>query len=313
MPNVDLLLARVRRTFGDASPEQAVERVRAIIGTERLPENAEGGLAREALRALKNGEDPTPKQLAALEMMMRMMRPAPKIVAGRPEDFAEEDFLKLFPAWEKFQEAVRPFVRSIGRIDRTDGIPLGTGFLVNETTLVTNRHVLDGASNGTRRLERGQAIVSFRREFQTPDETPVDIVGVKAFHETLDIAVLQVESRTFSADRQPLSVSTGPKVGDNVVAIGFPFNDPQRNPLFIGTVFGNRFGVKRAAPGDVVAASTDGLRWSHDCSTLGGNSGSPLLSMDTAQVVGLHFGGTFLWRNEAVDASALGVFLNAHP
>jgi S1-C subfamily serine protease len=181
MANVDLLLARVRRTFGEASPEQAVERVRAIIGTERLPENAEGGLAREALQALKNGEEPTPKQLAALEMMMRMMRPAPKIVNGRPEDFAEEDFLKLFPAWEKFQEAVQPFVRSIGRIDRTDGQPLGTGFLVNETTLVTNRHVLDGASNGTRQLERGQAIVSFRREFQTPDESPVDIVGVKGF------------------------------------------------------------------------------------------------------------------------------------
>lgn len=312
MANVELLLARVRRTFGEASPEQAVERVRAIIGTERLPENAEGGLAREALQALKAGDEPTPKQLAALEMMLRMMRPAPKIIDGRPEDFAEDDFIKLFPAWEKFQEAVRPFIRSIGRIDRTDGIPLGTGFLVNETTLVTNRHVLDGASNGTRVLERGQATVSFRREFQTPDETPVEIVGVKGFHETLDIAVLQVEPRTFSPQRLPLAVSAGPALGDSVVAIGFPFNDPVRNPLFVGTVFGNRFGVKRAAPGDVVARSTDGSRWSHDCSTLGGNSGSPLLSMATAKVVGLHFGGTFLWRNEAVDASALGAFLDGH-
>jgi endonuclease G len=50
----------------------------------------------------------------------------------------------------------------------------------------------------------------------------------------------------------------------------------------------------------------------HDCSTLGGNSGSPVLALDTAEVVGLHFGGSFLWRNEAVTAPILADFVSKH-
>ena len=38
----------------------------------------------------------------------------------------------------------------------------------------------------------------------------------------------------------------------------------------------------------------------HDCSTLGGNSGSPVVDLETHQVIGLHFGGRFGVRNYAV-------------
>ena len=40
----------------------------------------------------------------------------------------------------------------------------------------------------------------------------------------------------------------------------------------------------------------------HDCSTLGGNSGSVLLDLQTGEAVGLHFAGLYLQDNFAVPA-----------
>jgi len=75
-------------------------------------------------------------------------------------------------------------------------------------------------------------------------------------------------------------------------------------------LFGENFGVKRAAPGLIVGENTD--YYFHDCSTLGGNSGSPLLSMKDASLVGLHHEGKFTYRNEAIKTSLVKDFLQPH-
>jgi V8-like Glu-specific endopeptidase len=38
----------------------------------------------------------------------------------------------------------------------------------------------------------------------------------------------------------------------------------------------------------------------HDASTLGGNSGSCVVDLDSNQVIGLHFAGRYMQYNEAV-------------
>ena len=43
----------------------------------------------------------------------------------------------------------------------------------------------------------------------------------------------------------------------------------------------------------------------HDCTTLGGNSGSVLLDLATGEAVGLHFSGVYLRSNYAVPASVV--------
>ncbi len=113
-----------------------------------------------------------------------------------------------------------------------------------------------------------------------------------------------------SDGRQPLQLDdsvTAQPAGQAVAAIGYPSKDADRNPLFIPAIFGDRFGVKRVSPGEITG-STDRLVF-HDCSTLGGNSGSPVLSLATAKVVGLHRSGTFLFSNEAVESAALVEFV----
>jgi hypothetical protein len=308
--NLELLRRRIERTFGDKPPESALARVRAIVGPANFPATAEGALAAAAMDKLKDPEAdrPTARELAALEMMIRMMRPAPKYEDGRLEDLGEPEFADTFRNWDDFRERLEPLKGSIGRIDVSQTSPAGTGFLVGDEVLATNRHVLDVLSRGTRVLQPGQGTVWFQAELHPANaEAPVPIDSVIAFHDVLDIALLRVKP----SKRPALSIAAiAPAVEEQVAAVGHPFDDPVNNPLFTRIIFGNSWGVKRVAPGEVTAEGTSIV--GHDCSTLGGNSGSPLMSMNNAEVVGLHFGGGFLWRNEAVTCTELRAFVAAH-
>ena len=310
MTTLELLRRRVERTFGDKDPQAAIDRVRAIVGTANLPATFEGNLARQAMDKLKDpdADEPTARELAALEMMMRMMRPAPKYEDGRLEELSEPEFHDAFKNWNQFSTLLEPLKGAIGRIDLGPAEPAGTGFLVADEVLVTNRHVLDVLSRGTRKLQAGQGTVAFQAELHpTASEPPVPIEGLIAFHQGLDMALLRIRPPR----RTTLTIAAAPPaVEDQVAAVGHPFDDPVNNPLFTRTIFGNTWGVKRVAPGEVVSQS--GSVVGHDCSTLGGNSGSPLLSLKTAEVVGLHFGGGFLWRNEAVSCADLNAFVAAN-
>src|SRR5258705_3230930 len=133
------LLARYQRTFGNAGARGIYESVRAIVGTEHLPDGPERDKALEALEALKDpsADPPTPEQFSALELMIRMARPAPVVQNGRPGDVAPE-FQGLFPAWNGFRDTFQPFASSVGRIEKPGGDGIGTGFLVSADTVVTN-------------------------------------------------------------------------------------------------------------------------------------------------------------------------------
>ena len=309
MTNIEQLRRRMLRTFGDKPPADALKRVRAIVGPANMPATFEGNLASQAMEKLKdpNADRPTPAELAALEMMVRMMRPAPKYEDGKLDDLGEQEFHDTFKNWAQFGALLEPLKGAIGKIEVGPGEPAGTGFLAADEVLVTNRHVLDFLSRGTRVLQSGQGRVMFQAEVNPASfEAPVPIEGVIAFDDTLDMALLRVKPPR----RSPLTIAAAPpQVEDRVAAVGHPFDDPVNNPLFTRTIFGNSWGVKRVAPGEVVSQSGSLIR--HDCSTLGGNSGSPLMSLDTAEVVGLHFGGGFLWRNEAVSCADLKAFVAA--
>ncbi len=310
MQDLEALRRRATRAFAGQSPEVAIERVRAIVGTANLPATFEGELAKSALDKLQNaGDRPTPRELAALELMLRMMRPAPKILKAGVGKLTEPEFQQAFPGWAAFRDFFAPLGASIGRID-TGKTPAGTGFLIAPDVLVTNRHVLEKISMGTRALEEGQAVVGFR--WLADDfEDPQPITGVIAFDDEFDIALLRVKPQV---GRTPLKLAAAaPKREQQVVVIGHPYDDPVNNPMFTRTIFGSDWGIKRAAPGEVVSVSAPAPTIAgHDCSTLGGNSGSPVLALETGEVVGLHFGGSFLWRNEAVTSTALASFVSKH-
>lgn len=304
------LLERAERTFGTADMTKVVGKTKAIIGVDTLP--ASETTAQSAIDKLRAGQVPDPGELGALELMMRIMRPAPLSRQGTLDDLPEYNRHEpgLLKAWRAFRERVKPFIYSVGRLDRpstgVQGEGVGTCFLVRDDLLVTNRHVLEQLSYGCMELKAGVVTVNFGQELCTPDAShPIPVLQAAFVHPTLDLALLRVRPVT---DRPPLSLASIDVIkGDRIVALGYPADDPVRNPLFIAKVFGSDFSVKRAAPGMVLTTRAPHLF--HDCSTLGGNSGSPMLSMTTAEVVGVHSSGYFMYRNQAVLAKELAGFL----
>jgi endonuclease G len=86
-----------------------------------------------------------------------------------------------------------------------------------------------------------------------------------------------------------------------VAVIGYPAQDsriPEQDLMH--TIFGNQYNKKRLAPGQVTGTRSDAML--HDCSTLGGNSGSVVLSLESGKALGLHFAGRFLEANYAVPS-----------
>lgn len=303
------LLARAQRAFGGQPVESAVAKVRAVIGPGRVPPGQEDAAA--AMEALRQGQEPTPRQLAALELMVRLMRAAVYSREGKLDGLPP--FNEYEPGtverWDRFRELVATRLYSIGRIDRANGESLGTGFVVAPGLLATNRHVVAALSFGADKLEKGQGVVLFGQEKGSVDqEDPVAIVAIVEIHAKLDMALLRIED---SRDRPPLEIETEEtEEGLAVTAVGYPFED-KRSPLFADAIYQGGYGVKRASPGEILERSNETIVY-HDCSTLGGNSGSPVLSQDTARVVGLHASGFFMYRNEAVAGAKLGEFVRAH-
>ncbi len=310
---------RFQHSFGTLDSSALVSRSRAIIGTDQLPATPQGQLALSGLDKLRIGADPgpTPAEFAALEYMIRAMRPAPLFQNGQPEAVTDADFLAAFPLWTDFGNRIKPLAGSIGRISRvTEGgaklQPQGTGFLVGPGLLMTNTHVLDALSNGVRELEPGQAVIEMRCEAGIFSKEPrFPVVGVAAVHDTQDACLLRVDGLP---DLPSLQLAPGrPATMSQVAAIGFPYPDPLRDPLFVAPLFGmQQYGFKRAAPGLVTGFQDRTETLYHDCSTLGGNSGSPVLSLADCTVVGLHRGGGFLWKNVAVESDDLTTWLGAY-
>lgn len=191
---------------------------------------------------------------------------------------------------------------------------------------MTNRHVAQEFAY----QERGQFIfqknpftertiraeIDFREEIRVDAEEPFKIVDVLYIEspQGLDIAFLKVKFDD-AASRLIIPLADQlPESGSEVVVIGYPAQDSQRNPLEpaqLKEIFGEIYDVKRLQPGEVISAIANNPIFTHDCSTLGGNSGSVVLDYKTGKAVGLHFGGKFKEANYAVSAAIVKQRLDA--
>ncbi len=230
--------------------------------------------------------------------------------------------------WREQIEAARAgleaAIPAVGRIEAHDHPHLswlGTGWLVGSAVLATNRHV--AAEIGRRRATGGctfkrnpvgrkmSAGVDFRREHGEPEEAvfPIrEILHIEDDHDdSPDLAFLAVGERGDDgrALPEPVPLASGdPEPDQTVGVVGYAAWDGQRNETgAMEQIFGDVYGVKRLHPGEVMTVRES--VFTHDCSTLGGNSGSPVLDFATGEAVGIHFAGCFERENYAVKASTI--------
>lgn len=207
-------------------------------------------------------------------------------------------------------------IPSIGRVEMKNHSQLdwaGTGFLVEENIIVTNRHVaehfIQAKDSGygwkiNARQKIVKARIDFREEYQDPAEQEIEFAEILHIEPEPgpDLAFFRVN---LEDDITPLQLSGSPSANDFIATVGYPWKDSRvsfRIEKVMKRIFGEIYGVKRLAPGKIMGVYDEIIH--HDCTTLGGNSGSAILDIETGKVVAVHYGGDVIY-NCAVSARVI--------
>jgi endonuclease G len=292
---------------------------------DRDPDLAEESMdtAREEMsEALRPGAE-APDEAMQESIVMRKQRP---VLAIRDGDTVLE-FRDLGDSviWKARLETAKPLlddaIRAVGRIDLT-GSPfewVGTGWLVHDSMLVTNRHVADAFAmrNGDGfEFSIGEdgpigASVDFLQEINSTKRLVFKLVRPLFIQQAPgpDVAFFEIEVESGNQSiARPIALADRPLETKNVAVIGYPAYDSRiPDVALMEQIYGSTYNKKRLAPGAVTRL--DDSRILHDCTTLGGNSGSVVLDLDSGKAFGLHFSGAFLTTNYAVRADVVAKLL----
>lgn len=308
-----LRLRALREQVRNLDPELAED---SESVTASIAEALAGG--REARSA------PGSRELALESIIMRRERPVLAIKENSAElVFRDEaDSRVWMERLAAAKERIRRAIPAVGRIElfgaRLDWA--GTGWLVDEDILVTNRHVADefAEANGEgfsfRQGEGGpvEAGVDFLEEIDSTASRLFRLLYPLHVEDASgpDVAFFKV-ARVAGGDTLAPSIDLAEQVAvtNNAAVIGYPAFD-SRIPEFdlMSRIFDDIYNKKRLAPGGVTRVQE--TRLLHNCTTLGGNSGSVVLDLDTGRALGLHFSGSFLTTNYAVRADVVAELLD---
>ena len=229
---------------------------------------------------------------------------------------------------EAYQATGRIGYEQVG-IPTSEDYAFGTGFLISDRHVMTNRHVhglyghylLDKTDPGgiefiAEKNKDASDFVPFK------SQPPLLLPG-------LDIAIYTLLRPV--TDRSPIQLKPI-DIEDlhtrEIVVIGYPDTHTPENPEVLAVVEEDAvFAVKRISQGRIFRHSTDtdtpfGVETSvsenktskflmpaicHNASTMGGNSGSPLLDIKTGYLVGVHFAGFKVFNRQEAANLAMAI------
>jgi serine protease Do len=150
----------------------------------------------------------------------------------------------------------------------------GTGIIISSSGyIVTNRHVISGATSVSVTLSDGTTINN------------VKIIGTTASSDSLDIGFLKINNPPEPLQPALLGDSSRVQVGDNVVAIGNALGQFQ-NTVTSGIISGRGRSIQA---GDETSTTNEDLQdlFQTDAAINPGNSGGPLIN-DNGLVIGIN-------------------------
>ncbi len=214
-------------------------------------------------------------------------------------------------------------------VPSSEDYSFGTGFLISDRHVVTNRHVFglyghylmsDNDPGGIEFIaEKGSELSDF---VPFKNEPPRLITG-------LDIAIFELARPVRTRKPMRLKATEIESLETrNIIAIGYPDTHKPNDPEILSVVENDPvFAVKRISQGQIFRHSTDtgtpfGVQTSvdetdehsftmpaicHNASTMGGNSGSPLLDIRTGELLGVHFAGFKIFNQKEAANLAMTI------
>ncbi|HEY0661257.1 MAG TPA: DNA/RNA non-specific endonuclease [Lysobacter sp.] len=316
MDSGDLTLLRLRR-FNESvrrSDPGLAQESRDLEGRDQdtVSRRRAEAIGLEAVSAGPDARD----DIMLESIILRRERPVLAIKNDRVElTFQEQEDSAI---WKERLVKAEPLlagpIRGIGRIELVGGRLewVGTGWLIDDEILVTNRHVASefamrrGAGLEFRVGPAGRisASTDFRKEIDGVDDGSVTFQLARPLHiedePGPDLAFFEVRRENGNGTlAKPLACAKRARATAHAATIGYPaFDSRIPDRALMERLYGGVYDRKRFAPGAVT--KVDGTRLLHNCTTLGGASGSPALDLETGEVIGLHFSGSFLSTNHAV-------------
>lgn len=327
---------------GDAGMK-LIEETKRYIAASKAPEPDKKAISESVQKLIgelkQDGAIRSREARLGLEALIEMKgRPALRVRGGDVDENdprAEQWSFPIYNLKSNAQFAMR--VGAVGRID-LDGVHVGTGWVVGEELVLTNRHVLQGIAYPTPTknkpgkwlMKDSACTIDFTEEPTAQTlASKFDIVSVEEagpmhidpylidFRKP-DFALLRVKGKSLAGNALPqpldlLQADGSIDPGRDIVVIGYPArlstkprNDKGEVDLEglerLQALFAADYGTKYFSPGLVkppqrfLAAEIPHTA-SHDATTLGGNSGSLIASINAPmKAVGLHFAGA--WRKE---------------
>jgi endonuclease G, mitochondrial len=230
----------------------------------------------------------------------------------------------------KYKPIIEQPLNAIGRIELKNHQMknLGTGWLITDNIIITNRHVAEyfaakdikNSNGGIFRKnfigQTFQTVIDFKEEYNLNtiptinNEFEVEIDKILYLPDITknlpDIAFLRIKKASHLPE--PVSfINDKLKIDQLIGVVGYPQQDPRgvTDIVMERRIFGDVFGVKRYAPGQVLDVPDNKWFFLHDASTLGGNSGSLIQDMESGCAIGIHFSGLLLEANYAVKGSEI--------
>lgn len=308
LTEADLASAIRQQLTGSVDDEGAVLANQIAAGAIRAAQRLQHGDPVSSLSDL---------EVSHLEAIVMLSgRPALRYPEGRlemPAPLAENETWRIVIATaRKEMERGSASVGQIGvEIPGGPIEPLGTGWRIGDRMIVTNRHVTEQLAANPEAPPDTWTLrpditpsVDFAAVHKTKGSQrfPLSQIAWCADFQGPDLALLELGA-TGAPPPGPLKLDWDiDSLGDTVEQSGAPVFRGREiyvvgHPYWTGTsdavsqVFGKADGKKRCSPGYVTRIRGSGAIFDHDCSTLGGNSGSCVFSVDFHRVVGLHFSG----------------------
>ena len=289
------------------------------LGVSPPPPPAGGG----ALEAIED-----PQHVDHQEAIIQLVGRPPLVVRNRRVEI-EPDSLVDFPTGtDALIAGTEKWIPSVGRVEfvNSDMAWGGSGWVFkkegNDRIVVTNRHVAklvaQRTSTGKGVFLRDASMIRYGMNVDFDEEVgslhgdafTFEVVDIPYLADVTepDVALLRITGPKLPA---PLVVASAEaKKGELVAVIGYPARDSRNDADAMASYFQGLYDVKRYAPGVIQQAIGSRSALDHDCTTLGGNSGSPVIRLKDGKVIGLHYSGIYGKQNRAVGVKTLNALLD---